>query len=58
MLFNPANPGQHQYATDCEWAINQATILDRLFTMFPSAVKTYEVPVYAGMTPVVLDVNN
>lgn len=58
MLFNPGNPGQHQYATDCEWAINQATILDRLFVMFPTAVRTYEVPVYSGMTPVVLDVNN
>lgn len=57
MLFNPGNPGQHQYATDCEWAVSQATILDRLFRMFPTAVKSYEIPVYADMTPVILDVN-
>lgn len=57
MLFNPGNPGEHQYATDCEWAVSQATILDRLFRLFPNAVKTYEIPVYAGMTPVILDVN-
>ena len=57
MLFNPGNPGEHQYATDCEWAVSQATILDRLFRIFPTAVKSYEVPVYAGMTPVILDVN-
>lgn len=57
MLFNPGNPGEHQYATDCEWATSQATILDRLFRIFPNAVKTYEVPVYEGMTPVILNVN-
>lgn len=58
MLFNPGNPGEHQYATDCEWAVSQATILDRLLRMFPNAVKTYEIPVYEGMTPVILNVND
>ena len=57
MLFNPDNPGEHQYATDCEWATNQATILDRLFRIFPNAVKSYEIPVYEGMTPVILNVD-
>lgn len=57
MLFNPDNPGEHQYATDCEWATNQATILDRLFRIFPNAVRSYEIPVYEGMTPVILNVN-
>jgi beta-N-acetylglucosaminidase len=55
MLFNPENPGVHEYATDCEWATSQALILDRIFTMFPDAIKTYEVPVYSGMEPTVLD---
>ena len=57
MLFNPENPGQHEYATDCEWALGQAAILDKLFRQFPNAVRTYEIPLYEGMSPFVLDTN-
>jgi len=57
MLFNPENPGQHEYATDCEWALGQAVILDKLFRQFPNAVRTYEIPLYEGMSPFVLDTN-
>lgn len=55
MLFNPENPGEHEYATDCEWAVSQSVILDRLFMQFPNAVRTYEIPLYEGMEPFVLD---
>lgn len=55
MLFNPGNPGVHQYATDCEWATYQAVMLDKVFAMFPNSVKTYEVPVYSGMEPAIID---
>ena len=55
MLFNPGNPGEHQYATDCEWAVSQATILDRLFKLFPTAIKSYEIPLYSGMSAFVIN---
>ena len=57
MLWNPENPGQHQYATDIEWATKQAVNIEKIFEMFPDAVKTYDVPVYSGENPAVLDVD-
>ena len=58
MLWNPQHPGQHQYATDIEWATSQAINIEKIFRMFPEAVKTYDVPVYEGMTPPVIDTSN
>ena len=55
MLWNPENPGQHQYATDIEWATHQAINIEKIFRMFPQAVKAYDVPVYSGMIPPAID---
>lgn len=55
MLWNPENPGQHQYATDIEWATHQAINIEKIFRMFPQAVKAYDVPVYSGMVPPAID---
>lgn len=55
MLWNPEHPGQHQYATDIEWATHQAINIEKIFRMFPQAVKAYDVPVYGGMIPPAID---
>ena len=55
MLWNPENPGQHQYATDIEWATHQAINIEKIFRMFPQAVKAYDVPVYSGLIPPAID---
>ena len=55
MLWNPEHPGQHQYATDIEWATHQAINIEKIFRMFPQAVKAYDVPVYSGMIPPAID---
>lgn len=54
-LWNPENPGEHQYATACDWATSQALNLDKLFKLFPDCIRTYDVPVFAGMDMIVLD---
>ena len=58
MLWNPEHPGQHQYATDIEWATQQAVNIEKIFRMFPEAVKVYDVPVYEGMAPPIIDTDN
>ena len=58
MLWNPENPGQHQYATDIEWATHQAINIEKIFRMFPQAVKAYDVPVYSGMVPPAIDTDD
>lgn len=50
MLFNPDNPGQHQYATDISWAVKQAETMSKIFAQFPDAVLSYNIPVYSGQT--------
>lgn len=51
MLWNPENPGTHQYATDIGWAVKQAANIERIFSMFPQLSLSYDVPVYSGMVP-------
>lgn len=55
MLWNPENPGTHQYATDIGWAVKQAVYIERIFGMFPQLELSYDVPVYSGMVPPALD---
>lgn len=55
MRWNPENPGTHQYATDISWAVKQAANIEKIFDDFPEAVLTYDVPVYSGMVPPVIE---
>jgi beta-N-acetylglucosaminidase len=55
MLWNPENPGNHLYATDISWAVKQAANIEKIFDSFPDAVLSYDVPVYSGMVPPVLE---
>lgn len=48
MRWNPDSPGNHQYATDIEWATAQAKTLKSMFDAFPDAVLTFEIPLYEG----------
>lgn len=48
MRWNPANPGIHQYATDVAWASKQAETLRNMFAAFPSAMVSFDYPVYKG----------
>lgn len=48
MRWNPDAPGTHLYAGDVSWAVAQATIMEKLFGLFPDASLAYEIPVYAG----------
>ena len=57
ILWNPENPGTHQYATACDWATSQALNLDKLFKLFPGSIKTYDVPVFAGQSELILDLS-
>ena len=50
MLWNPENPGVHQYATDIGWAVKQAVNIEKIFNEFPEAVLSYDIPVYQGET--------
>lgn len=58
MRWNPDNPSEHQYATDIEWATQQAVNIERIFRMFPEAVKSYDVPVYNDTAAVAIDTSN
>ena len=51
MLWNPENPGTHQYATDIGWAVKQAVSIERIFSSFDGAVLSFDVPVYNGQIP-------
>lgn len=48
MRWNPDKPGEHQYATDIDWATAQAKIIRSMFDAFPSAELHFEVPLYKG----------
>lgn len=55
MLWNPAEQGTHQYATDVGWAVKQAAVIADIFKSFPEAVLSYDVPVYNGQTAPYID---
>lgn len=48
MRWNPDSPGEHQYATDIEWATAQAKTLKNMFDAFPDADLSFEIPLYEG----------
>ena len=51
MLWNPENPGTHQYATDIGWAVKQAGSIEKIFSSFTDATLSFDVPVYSGQIP-------
>lgn len=51
MLWNPENPGVHQYATDIGWAVKQAVSIEKIFVSFDGAALSFDVPVYSGQIP-------
>ena len=51
MLWNPENPGTHQYATDIGWAVKQAVSIEKIFSSFTDATLSFDVPVYNGQIP-------
>ena len=51
MLWNPVNPGTHQYATDIGWAVKQAVSIEKIFSSFTDATLSFDVPVYSGQIP-------
>lgn len=55
MRWNPERPSEHQYATDIGWAVKQASSIEKMFASFPEAVLSYEIPVYNGMIPPVIE---
>lgn len=55
MRWNPENPSEHQYATDIGWAVKQAMSIERMFASFPEAELTFDVPVYSGMIPPLIE---
>ncbi|OJW67259.1 MAG: hypothetical protein BGO64_01620 [Aeromonas sp. 62-46] len=46
MRWNPASPGEHQYASDVLWAKHQIPNMKKRFDIFPDAVLYIDVPVY------------
>ncbi len=55
MLWNPENPGTHQYATDIGWAVKQAISIEQIFASFDGAVLSFDIPVYSGQIPPALE---
>ena len=51
MLWNPAHPGKHQYATDVGWAVKQAVAIGDMMAELGIDTASYDVPVYSGMIP-------
>lgn len=51
MLWNPENPGTHQYATDIGWAVKQAVSIEKIFSSFTDVTLSFDVPVYSGQIP-------
>ncbi|NRD76708.1 glucosaminidase domain-containing protein [Bacillus sp. BRMEA1] len=46
MRWNPANPGNHQYATDMSWAANQVYNMKKIYDSLSSYTLYFDVPVY------------
>ncbi|WKA54027.1 SH3 domain-containing protein [Planococcus shixiaomingii] len=48
MRWNPAKPGNHQYATDIGWSIKQTARIEQLYKLVDNFVLIYDVPKYAS----------
>ncbi|MFM4941590.1 glucosaminidase domain-containing protein [Aeromonas enteropelogenes] len=46
MRWNPASPGEHQYASDVLWAKHQIPNMKKRFDIFPNAILHIDIPVY------------
>ena len=48
MRWNPENPGQHQYATDIDWALKQTNImnLEEIYDQVPKEELHFYIPVF------------
>ncbi|MGN4982688.1 N-acetylglucosaminidase [Aeromonas dhakensis] len=46
MRWNPASPGEHQYASDVLWAKHQIPNMKKRFDVFPSAILHVDIPIY------------
>lgn len=46
MRWNPANPGNHEYATDISWAFNQVSTIKKLYDSLSSYTLYYDIPIY------------
>lgn len=46
MRWNPAMPGEHQYATDIGWAVKQTKSIDALYKSLSDYSLSFDVPVY------------
>lgn len=57
MRWNPETPGEHQYATDISWAVQQAVSIERIFSSFVGADLSFDVPVYSGQIPPTINEN-
>lgn len=55
MLWNPENPGTHQYATDIGWAVKQAVSIEKIFASFDGVTLSFDIPVYNGQIPPVIE---
>ena len=51
MRWNPENPGDHQYATDIGWAVEQAVKIEKIFAQFADSTLSFDIPVYDGQIP-------
>jgi beta-N-acetylglucosaminidase len=48
MRWNPANPGQSQYATDIGWAVKQTANIGKIYDLLDHYVLIYDIPRYAN----------
>mgnify|MGYP001328489594 CR=1 FL=1 len=48
MRWNPASPGNHQYATDVNWAIGQTSRIVNLYKLIDNYTLFFDIPVYTG----------
>ncbi|WP_164850173.1 N-acetylglucosaminidase [Clostridium prolinivorans] len=46
MKWNPANPGNHQYATDIGWAVKQINSIKNLYDKCKNYILRFDIPVY------------
>ncbi|WP_026884439.1 glucosaminidase domain-containing protein [Clostridium akagii] len=46
MRWNPASPGNHQYATDVSWAYSQISNIKKLVNMVQNPSLQFDIPIY------------
>ena len=46
MRWNPASPGNHQYATDVAWAAKQAIRMKKIYECFKDPEVIFDIPIY------------